>query len=160
MKTRVLAVVFAAVFLLMCVLFVRAAFGEETVWVLCNPESYVNIREKPRKSGRRIGQAYCGDWFRTDGTTRNGFLHVDAPTESGEGWISTGYVVWCEPAAVAPEEKWRVDSDGRVAARSTIGGSRNRWLHDGDDIRVYYVAEIAITQYGFVDADYVSPRTE
>ena len=130
----------------------------ETVYVLCNPDSYVNIREKPSKRSHQAGFAYCGDDFRTDGRTRNGFLHVYAGTETGDGWISTGFIVYVKPEEV--NETWIVDSNGRVAARSTIRGKRSRWLKKGKEVHVYYVAEVAVTNFGFVDAEYVSPRPE
>lgn len=130
----------------------------ETVYVLCNPDSYVNIREKPSKRSHQAGFAYCGDDFRTDGRMRNGFLHVYAGTETGDGWISTGFIVYAKPEEV--NETWIVDSNGRVAARSTIRGKRSRWLKKGKEVQVYYVAEVAVTNFGFVDAEYVSPRPE
>ena len=141
-----------------CFMLLTGAYAEdweETVYVLCNPESYVNIREKPSKRSARAGFAYCGDDFRTDGKIRHGFLHVFAGTENGDGWISTGFIVYSQPEKV--DDTWVIDSNGRVAARSTICGKRNRWLKNGKEITVYYVAEVAVTNYGFVDARYVSP---
>ena len=146
---------------LMCCLIlagtVSAGRGEqETVYVLCNPESYVNIREKPSTRSARAGFAYCGDDFKTDGKEKNGFLHIFAGTESGEGWISKGFIVYCKPEEV--DEVWEIESNGRVAARNTVGGKRTRWLKNGDSVKVYYVAEVAVTGVGFVDARYVSPK--
>lgn len=135
----------------------QASAEYETVYVLCNPDSYVNIRETPSKKGFCGGRAYCGDDFRTDGKQQNGFVHVFAGTELGEGWISKGFIVYCKPEKCEDSEKWVVESNGRVAARSTIGGKRNRWLRNGAEIKVYYIAEIAVTNYGFVDAQYVYP---
>lgn len=156
MKTRaiILGWILMIVFLTGCVCH---AFAEEeqTVYVLCNPESYVNIRESPSKRAHRAGFAYCGDDFRTDGRTRNGFIHVFAGTETGDGWISTGFIVYCKPEKV--DETWVIDSNGRVAARSTIGGTRNKWLKKGKEVIVYYIAEVAVTNYGFIDSQYVSP---
>lgn len=135
---------------------VRAEQEEETVWVLCQPESYVNIRENPRKTARKIGYAWCGDDFRTDGKIRNGFIHVRAGTETGEGWISTGYIVYCQPQEVG--EVWRTECNGRVAVRATIDGKRTRWIHDGDPVQVYWVAEVALTSIGFVQAEFLTPE--
>lgn len=158
--TVILLVVFIVLVCMLTFLMYRAAVGEDedsqTVYVLCNPESYVNIREKPNKKAHLIGYAYCGDDFRTDGTIRNGFIHViHAGTETGDGWISTGFIAYSEPSKV--DEVWKVESNGRVAARSTIGGKRTRWLKKNADVTVYYVAEVAVTNYGFVDAKYVGP---
>lgn len=139
----------------MMTMMLAASAEDGMVYVLCNPESYVNIRENPSKKAKLAGYAYCGDDFRTDGVIRSGFIHVFAGTETGEGWISTGFIVYSQPEHVG--ETWVVESNGRVAARSTVGGKRNRWLKNGKEVQVYYVAEVAVTNYGFVDAEYLSP---
>ena len=126
------------------------------VWVLCQPDSYVNVRSKPSRKSQVEGYAYCGDGFETDGKTKNGFLHVYASTESGEGWISNGYVVYEEPTAV--NETWIVESKGRLAARMTVNGKRRKWLKPGAKIVVYYVAEWAVTSEGFVRPEYIEPE--
>lgn len=147
------------VLVLMLAVMISPAVAEdahETVWVLCQPDSYVNIREKPSKWSQMVGYACCGDDFRTDGKTRNGFLHVYTALEVSEAWIAVGYVVYSEPVPVG--EVWSVESNGRVAARSAIGGRRRTWLKDGQEVKVYWVAEYAVTDCGFVDARYVGPR--
>ena len=106
MKNQVQALIFA----LLCVLAVAAGWiagsqaeGEEDwerVWVLCDPKSYVNIRYRPSGRSEVMGRAECGDDFYTDGKSSRGFLHVYAPTETGEGWISKGYIVTEEPVPV------------------------------------------------------------
>lgn len=125
----------------------------KTVWVLCNPESYVNIRSRASKHAEVSGYACCGDAFETDGKTRNGFLHVIAPVEAGEGWISEGYIVRSEPEQVC--EAWTVSSEGRVAARAKVNGRRIRWMHDGDVVWVYGIAEWAVTNRGFIRSEYL-----
>lgn len=155
LKLALLAAVLTAVIICIGTMMNTGLAENGTVYVLCNPESYVNIRETPSKKGCLGGYAYCGDGFETDGAVRNGFVHVFCSTEMGEGWISKGFIVYCKPEEVG--EIWIVDSNGRVAARSTIGGKRNKWLKKGKEVTVYYVAEVAVTNYGFVDAEYLSP---
>lgn len=130
----------------------------EKVWVLCQPDSFVNIRETPGKRGTAVGYAQCGDMFRTDGRKKNGFLHVYASVETGEGWISTGYIVWNEPRPVF--EIRHIESNGRVNARKTVGGKRRCWLKDGSEIRVYWMGDWAVTNKGFVKTDYISQEGE
>lgn len=137
---------------------VKAEDDLKQVWVLCQPDSFVNIRERPNKRGTQVGYAECGDSFRTDGKKKSGFLHVYASVESGEGWISTGYIVWTEPVQVY--EIRQIESNGRVKARKTIGGKRRCWLKNGDEIRVYWIADWAVTNKGFVKADYISQEGE
>ena len=70
----------------------------ETVWILCDPESYVCIRSRPRKSSQAIGGTVCGWMLETDGKEKNGFVHVvDLAAEEDNGWISNMYVVYEEP---------------------------------------------------------------
>ena len=161
MKDTIKIVALAAALTLLVIaahMLLTGAIAEETtrtVFVMCNPESYVNIRERPSKHARITGYALCGDGFETDGIVRDGFVHVQCPTELGEGWISSGFVTYTEPEEVG--ETWIVDSNGRVAARSTIGGPRKKWLKKGKEVTVYYIADVAITNHGFVDAEFLSP---
>lgn len=144
---------------LLITVLVFAVFAEEygpiteNVWVLCQPDSFVYIRERPSGRSQEAGRAECGDVFETEGKKMNGFLHVYAAVEAGEGWISLGYIVWEKPEPVF--ETRRVDSSGRVNARRTIGGRRRCWLHDGDVIQVYWMAEWVVTNKGFVKAEYI-----
>lgn len=160
MKKKVQALIFA----MLCILAVAAGWiagsraeaeedNRETVWVLCNPKSYVNIRARP--SGRSMveGRAECGDGFLTDGKKQKGFLHVYAPIEAGEGWISLGYIVYEQPVPVFAT--LHIESRGRVACRACANGKRNRWLRNGDEVTVYWMAEWAVTDRGFVNSDFI-----
>lgn len=144
---------------LLITVLVFAVFAEEygpiteNVWVLCQPDSFVYIRERPSGRSQEAGRAECGDVFETEGKKTNGFLHVYAAVEAGEGWISLGYIVWEKPEPVF--ETRHIKSRGRVNARRTIGGKRRCWLKDGDEIKVYWMAEWAVTNKGFVKAEYI-----
>lgn len=130
----------------------------ETVWVLCQPDSYVNIRSSPGRRGGREGFAWCGDDFTTDGKEKHGFLHVYCPTESGEGWIALGYISRTEPEESG--KVWTVQSSGRVAVRATIGGRRTRWVRNGRKVTVYCVGDMAVTNLGFIDPRYLTEEEE
>lgn len=138
---------------------VCAALAEESgsltedVWVMCQPDSFVWIRERPSGKSPEAGYAECGDTFETDGSKKNGFLRIYASVEAGEGWISLGYIVWEKPIKVF--ETRHIDSKGRVNARRTVNGKRRCWLCDGEEIKVYWMAEWAVTNKGFVKAEYI-----
>ena len=121
--------------------------------MLCQPDSFVYIRECPSGRSPEAGYAECGDVFETDGKKKNGFLHIYASVEAGEGWISLGYIVWEKPARVF--ETRHIDSKGRVNARRTVNGNRRCWLRGGEEIKVYWMAEWAVTNKGFVKAEYI-----
>lgn len=124
------------------------------VWVLCQPDSYVNVRASANIHSKAEGYALCGDSFRTDGKCRNGFVHVYAPIEAGEGWIADGYVVWDKPAEVNSE--YFIRSNGRVSIRRTIGGDRRKWVHDGDSLKVYWISDSwAVTNEGFIKTEFL-----
>lgn len=125
----------------------------ETVWILCQPDSFVNIRFKPSGRSDVIGYADCGDAFETDGRIKNGFLHVYATIENGEGWISCGYVVYSKPEYIG--KKMVVDAKGRVKARKTVNGKRRCWVKPGDVVKVYWAAEWAATNKGFIKYEYL-----
>lgn len=129
----------------------------ETIWVLCQPNSYVNIRVRPSGRSEACGYADCGDDFYTDGYKKNGFLHVYASIETGEGWIALGYVIWDEPERIY--EKRTIISKGRVKARKTVNGKRRMWLYDGDEVKVYWMSESwSVTNKGFVKSEFIGEQ--
>lgn len=130
----------------------EADYGE-ICWVICNPKSFVNIRVNPSGRSDVGGRAECADRFCTDGVKKKGFVHVDAPIEAGDGWISERYIVYSEPVYVG--KVCRIESSGRVACREYIGGDRTRWLRDGDEVTVYWMAEWAVTNKGFIQSEYI-----
>ena len=121
---------------------------EETVWVLCQPGSTVNIRSRPSGRSEVVGFADPGDSFLTDGRQKSGFLHIYATIEGGEGWISLGYIVHDQP--VRANERRVIEARGRVKARRTVNGKRRCWLQPGDEVTVYFFAEWCVTSAGFV----------
>jgi hypothetical protein len=157
---RVVAMVLAVVCvtLVFTVAGAEEDFGDEKVWVLCNPKSFVNIRENSSGRSKVAGRAECGDCFITDGVRRKGFLHVKAPVEAGDAWISERYIVHEEPVLV--NETRKIESTGRVAGRMYVGGKRSRWLRNGDEVKVYWMAEWAITNRGFIRSEYIGERVD
>lgn len=137
--------------------FLPGKAGAETTdgWILCQPDSFVNVREWPRKTSRKTGFLELGEQIRTDGETKNGFLHiVRCTTESGDGWVSCGYVVSDQPQ-VETCRAW-IDSAGRVACRRATNGERRKWLHGGDELTLYACsAEWSVTSEGFVRTEYL-----
>lgn len=147
--------------LIVAVLFVNFYFmthakSEEAVWVLCQPDSWVNVRTAPSKHSSEIGRLECGDIAYTDGKIKNGYIHlINLSLEENEGWIKKGYIVYDEPYKPAIYET-RVESKGRVAARKTIKGNRRCWLKDGQSIKVYMAsAEWCVTNKGFVKTQFI-----
>ena len=144
-----------ALVLLAVILAGSACAEEKTVWVLCQPDSYVTIRSSPKKTARESGQAYPGDEFRTDGKKRGGYIHVFAPNEDGEGWISKKYVTESEPTAY-PDGITMTVNVKQVNCRMCVGGRRRGWLKRGSEVTVYLISDDwAVTNYGYIQSRYL-----
>ena len=140
-------------------LFASLGMAEDGVWVLCQPgngkPNEVMIREKPGRKSAVVGAVSCGDYLATDGKTRGRWIHViDLASETGEGWISAGYVVTDQP--------YHIDADGvirckgRVACRDSLDGKRIGWAQPGDMVTVYWISEDwAVTDRGYISTRYV-----
>jgi hypothetical protein len=132
------------------------AYGEgmegQQVWVLCEPDGCVNLREKPK--GRIFGGAMVGAELKTDGKTKGSWLHVfNIPAEEDSGWISSRYITYSEPEIVMCNLSIR--AEGRVACREWIGGKVKHWLHDGEKVYVYYMSdEWAVTEIGYIMTEF------
>ena len=140
--------------LCIAILLISTVSVADTVWVLCQPDSYVNIRAVASGRSKIEGYALCGDSLETDGKTQRGFLHIYAPIEACDGWVSLGYIVWNEPHAV--NAQYYICSPYRVAIRKTIGGERRKWAYALDELQVYWMStEWSVTNKGFVKTEYL-----
>ena len=140
--------------LLLAVLIISTAAVAEnyTVYVLCQPDSFVYVRQFPKRDAQEAGYAELGDELTTDGTKRNGFLWVGG--FEGGGWIYSGFVTRC-PVTVARIET-EVESRGRVACRRYINGTRRKWLKNGQKVVVFAFADDwTITNQGFIQTQYL-----
>ncbi len=126
-----------------------------SAWVLCQPDSYVNIRSSPSSRSCIEGRMFCGDEVETDGRSSGGFLHcVNLPCDSVEGWISEGYLVYSEPQEINSEAS--ISANGRVACRRAIDGYRRCWARNGQVVEVYWHSEIwAVTNRGFIQMEFL-----
>lgn len=140
--------------ILLAVLFISTAAVAEnyTVYVLCQPDSFVYVRQFPKRGAQEAGYAELGDELTTDGTKRNGFLWVCG--FEGGGWIYSGFVTEC-PVTVTRIET-EVESRGRVACRRYINGTRRKWLKNGQKVAVFAFADDwSITNQGFIKTQYL-----
>ena len=90
------------VFLALCVVIFAVVFnactesfqdnGMVTVWVMCKPGDYINVRQTPSTKAMVVGRLDPCDSFQTDGVSSNGFIRCYGIGEYGEGWIYSGYV--------------------------------------------------------------------
>ena len=138
--------------ILLCLLIVCVSALADTVYVLCQPKSFVYVRMFPKKGAQVAGFAELGDALETDGEKRNGFLHVGG--FEGEAWINAGFVT--EYPVTVVTLKTEILSKGRVACRRSINGTRRKWLSDGQKVTVYAFADDwSITDKGFIKTAYL-----
>ena len=128
----------------------------EEYYVLCRPESEVNIRERPKLKSGIVACYFFGDMVVTDGQEVNGFVHVvDINGEVSEGWMYRGLLV--EDPPVASPGMAQVFCDGRVACRKYADGKIQRWLEDGSEVKVYAISEVwCVTEYGYIKTEFLT----
>lgn len=159
----ILAMLYAAIMLIVaisvvCVKAMEPALTE--AWILCQPDSYVNIRARASSKSQAEGYLLSGDRIWLDGETDDGYAHIDmASTERGEGWVHAGYIVFNKPQDI--NRQCVIRTNGRVACRRTIDGHRRCWVIDGSTVYVYKIAgEWAVTDKGFIKSEYISGAEE
>ena len=153
MAVWMLVIVLAAV----SVMLIReaVAISEEpitySVWVMCQPDSHVNLRSVPDHDGNVVGRAYSMDELVCDMLSRDGrWVHVVAPPcDAQDAWIALGFVTVDEPEECRC--MMQVEANGRVAVWATTAGQRRRWIQPGAQVEVYQRnAEWSVTSLGFI----------
>lgn len=124
-------------------------------YVICQPNDFVNVRERPSSRSTIVGRYETGDKVLLDGKEKGGFSHiVHTGLETEDAWICTAYLVADKPEWL--NQSATVVSKGRLAARKNIDGKRRCWLQNGDSIRVYWFSnEWCVTDRGFVKTDFI-----
>ena len=127
----------------------QAESEQSEVWVLCQPDSFVNVRMFPKKGSPEIGRLELGDKAWTDGKRKNGYLHLVNGQFECDGWISLGFV--SETPVQTGKNRAKIASKGRVKARRSVNGTRRKWLKNDCLLWVFgYGEEWAVTSEGFV----------
>ena len=150
---------------LMLIFLVGISFAEEDIytedmWIMCKPDSMVNVRFSPKKTSEVTGYLMLGDKVRTDLVKKNNYYHVYVDNEDGEGWVHEWYLVQFEPVIV--NKTYMVVCNGRLAVRRGVNGSRKGWLKNGTEVMVYAIMddEWAVTNYGFVMIEFMEEVAE
>lgn len=152
--------ILAVLLLMMAVAGADAVDNLTEAWILCQPDSEVNLRASPSKSGRVEGRLFAGDLVLLDGKKHGDWVHaVGIPCEAGEGWINRGYVT--EYYAELVEDYRCTVNRKQVNARYCIGGKLRRKLRKGAEVSVYVMSgEWAVTSAGFVKTEFLEPKEE
>ena len=159
MKVKIFVVLIELILLIVlitfCIMLLQEAGLAEDVWVLCDPDSFVCVREAPRKTAFAVGGITCGTLLETDGKEKGNFIHViNIHAEDDTGWISKQYIVYSEPKPLY--QSATVVSNGRLAARKGVGGKVRKWLKPMDTLTIYWWSdEWCLTNYGYVQTAYL-----
>ena len=127
----------------------------ETYYILCQPDSFVNVRSFPKMTADVAGYVEIGERVETDGAKRNGFMHVTSPAfDAVDSWIYAGFLT-DSPVTIETVDSW-INSEKRVACRRAIGGKRRKWLLDGVEVVIYARSDSwAITNQGFIQTQFL-----
>ena len=135
--------------------------GEQlaTCWVMCKPGSYVTIRATPEKDGAEHGRLDCGDSFRTDGESKDGWISC---CEGEGGWIWCGYVATEKPEKIG--QRYVCVAKKQVACRRWMGGPQidsRPWLRNGETCEVFLIADgWAVTSRGYIRSEWLEVYAE
>ena len=104
-------------------------------WVLCQPDSYVNVRYRASKNAEVIGQAYMGDHIELTGKRVGKWYHCLFSSESGDGWIREDYLEFGKPEIFPDGETFKTSSN--VRTRYSIDGKIRKRLKKGSTLLVF-----------------------
>lgn len=142
------------VMLVILLMATAAAQAESYGWVMCQPDSQVNIRQNPSKHSEIVAHAFAGDRITLTGRKKGKWLHCIYPCENGEGWIRRDYISEDEPEDIQTGI-FQIIGD-EVNVRYSAGGKIFRKLDYGTTVRVSMVtAEWSVTEYGFIQTRFL-----
>lgn len=139
---------------LVCLFLVFPA-AADPVYILCQPDSFVNVREFPKKTGNVCGRLELGQEVETDGVKKNGYLHIIGTGFEGiDTWVHAGFVTFYPVSVLTMQTE--IVSKGRVACRRSIKGTRRKWLKNGTKTVIFAFADDwAITNQGFIQTRFL-----
>lgn len=155
-KKKFFGIILAMIIATAAILVMAEEHGRTTqCWVLC--KDYANLRIAPDKDSRCVGQLDVGEGFQTDGTSRNGWIHV---IDAGDCdcWVYSGYVVTEQPEAVF--DNYICVANRQVACRRWVDGpridGRLGWLKNGNAVSVFWIAgDWALTSRGYIRTEWL-----
>lgn len=151
------------VIILLFLILIKPALAEgyepEEWYILCNPESYINLRTEPNKHSYAAGWAGCGDIVCPTGKTRGKWSQIYSGVDGYEYlWVITNYIVPDQPERVTG---YVVTTADRVYIRKTPGGDPNGRVKKGTRIRAYAASnEWICTNHGYISTEFVTFEKE
>lgn len=120
-------------------------------FVLCDPDSTVNLRFEPRKTGTAIAYLECGDALILDGKQKGEWLHVVTGDENG-AWVHKGYIVGIKVTI----DTFEAQAKTKVRTRNQVNGRLTGTVKKGQKVTVYaYSEECCFTNRGYIKTKYL-----
>lgn len=130
----------------------------ETVryWVICNPDSEVNVRGRATADSEIIGRLFLGDHVDVVRTKGRWAYCIGIGNESGDGWVHMGYLTDGEITTYENPASAVISANGRVSARKSVDGGRRKWLSPGKEVLVTAVGGTwSLTDQGYIQSKYL-----
>ena len=126
-----------------------ASADAEYGWIMCQPDSEVNIRSGPSKRSEVVAHGYVGDRVELDGKRKGQWVHCIIPCEYGEGWIREDFISFDPPEDLG--SGICETTNDNVWARYSAGGKRRKRLKKGSVVTLYFTAAgWSVTSEGFI----------
>lgn len=144
--------------LLLFMFFPSASIGESEepveCYILCNPETYINIRTEPNKHSIAGGWAGCGDSVYPTGKTKGKWSQIVSTFDGYDYlWVITDYIVPDQPERITG---YVITTADKVHIRKTPGGDSNGRVKKGTRIRAYARSHDWIcTNRGYISTEFV-----
>ena len=134
----------------------------QTLYVVCKPSSFVNVRAYPKKKGDEVGRLECGDQILTLGERRGQYVKIYGWTfESQDCWVHGGYLTEDEPEIWPEGKEYVIRAGGRVAVRRYMRGKRRVWIYPGKTVKVYAMTrEWALTNRGYIKTEFLEEKAQ
>ena len=148
--------------LLILLIFVSSfAYAEELMqmYVLCNPNDYVNARYSASTKSSVEGRLECGDIIETDGEVKKDkqgrmWVHIVNPSFESDSWVCNMYLQDTE--VVVRQCTGYVVGNGKTALRRSPKGKRIKWVTFGTELTILAMSdEWALTTQGYIMRDYL-----
>ena len=159
---RITALILALLMILPVVCIGEEEPDYQTLYVMCKPKSFVNVRAFPKKNATEVGRVECGDEVLTLGEKRGKYIRIYDPAfESGDCWIHRGYLTEEKPEIYPEGNTFTIQAKGRVAVRRYIKGARRVWIRPGKAVTVYAITkEWALTNRGYIKTEFLEEAAE
>lgn len=145
------------VIVILAALLISTAAAEKPTeaWVMCQPDSQVNVRANPKNGSEVVAYAFPGDRIELSGKKKGRWYHCFISCEAGEGWIRSDFLSFYEPE-IYPDGKVFVTTHGKLYARRSIGGTKRMTLKKGVKVTVYMMAaEWSVTDKGYIMTEFL-----